>query len=368
MRKIQPRVLLQMKQSNNIELIKHLSTTEKVQREEWYTLLTALNDDEKNALRTAAQQVATGKFGKGIYIRGLIEISSYCRNNCYYCGLRCSNNMAQRYRLSLEEILNCCRSGASLGFNTFVLQGGEDPRQTDEWITEVVSAIRKEYPNVAITLSVGERSKEAYTAFRSAGADRYLLRHESRNDNHYAMLHPASMNSEKRRECLYTLKELGFQTGAGMMIGSPGQTMEHIVDDLMFLDELRPEMIGTGPFIPATGTPFANEPAGSIETTLLVISLLRLRHPAALIPATTALATLHPDGRKRAILAGANVVMPNLSPPDVRKKYSIYDNKAATGNESAEALAKLEKELDGIGYHIDYGRGDYKQETTNENV
>ena len=357
-----------MKHSVNLELIECLSTTEKVQREEWRTLLTALNDDERNILRLAAEQVATGKFGKGIYIRGLIEISSYCRNNCYYCGLRCSNNMTQRYRLSLEEILNCCRSGASLGFNTFVLQGGEDPRQTDEWITEVVSAIRKEYPNVAITLSVGEHSNEAYRAFRAAGADRYLLRHESRNDEHYALLHPASMSGEKRRECLYTLKELGFQTGAGMMIGSPGQTVEHLIDDLMFLDELRPEMIGTGPFIPATGTPFANEPAGSIDTTLLVISLLRLRHPDALIPATTALATLHPDGRKRAILAGANVVMPNLSPLEVRKNYSIYDNKATTGSESAEALAKLEKELDGIGYHIDYSRGDYKQETTIDNV
>lgn len=357
-----------MKHSVNLELIERLPTTEKVKREEWRTLLTTLNDDERNVLRSAAELVATERFDKGIYIRGLIEISSYCRNNCHYCGLRCSNNIAQRYRLTMEEILDCCKGGARLGFSTFVLQGGEDPKQTDAWITEVVTAIRKEHPNVAITLSVGERSKEAYSAFRTAGADRYLLRHESRNDEHYAMLHPANMNSEKRRKCLYTLKELGFQTGAGMMIGSPGQTVEHLIDDLMFLDELRPEMIGTGPFIPATGTPFANEPAGSIETTLLVISLLRLRHPAALIPATTALATLHPDGRKRAILAGANVVMPNLSPPDVRKKYSIYDNKAATGNESAEALAKLEKELDGIGYHIDYGRGDYKQETTNENV
>ena len=357
-----------MKHSVNLELIERLSTTEKVKREEWRTLLTTLNDDEMNVLRSAAEQVATERFGKGIYIRGLIEISSYCRNNCRYCGLRCSNSTAQRYRLTTEEILDCCKSGARLGFNTFVLQGGEDPKQTDAWITEAVTAIRKEHPNVAITLSVGERSKEAYSTFRTAGADRYLLRHESRNDEHYAMLHPMNMSSEKRRECLYALKELGFQTGAGMMIGSPGQTVEHLIDDLMFLDELRPEMIGTGPFIPATGTPFANEPAGSIETTLLVISLLRLRHPDALIPATTALATLHPDGRKRAILAGANVVMPNLSPLEVRKKYSIYDNKAATGNESAEALAKLEKELDGIGYHIDYSRGDYKQETTIDNV
>jgi biotin synthase len=242
-----------------------------------------------------------------------------------------------------------------------VLQGGEDAVQNDEWLADVVRAIRAAHPDKAITLSVGERSAEAYHAFREAGADRYLLRHETRNDEHYSLLHPQTMSASKRRECLKTLKEVGYQTGSGMMIGSPGQTVEHLIDDLQFLEELQPEMIGIGPFIPATGTPFADEPAGSIETTLLLISLLRLRFPDALIPATTALATLHPDGRKRAILTGANVVMPNLSPPVVRNKYSIYDNKATCGCESAEEINKLEKELNTIGYHINYARGDYNK-------
>ena len=348
-----------MEHRDNTQLIKKLYAGSNMLRNEWRTLLTALTADEKKALRSMAATIAGEKFGKGVYIRGLIEISSYCRNNCFYCGLRAANRNAQRYRLTKEEILECCKQGSLLGFNTFVLQGGEDAIQNDEWLTEVVRAIRAAHPDKGITLSVGERSAGAYRAFREAGADRYLLRHETRNDEHYSLLHPPTMSANKRRECLKTLKEVGFQTGSGMMIGSPGQTVEHLIDDLQFLEELRPEMIGIGPFIPAAGTPFAGEPAGSIETTLLLISLLRVRFPDALIPATTALATLHPDGRKRAILAGANVVMPNLSPGSVRSKYSIYDNKATCGCESAEEINKLEKELNTIGYHINYARGDY---------
>lgn len=350
-----------MEHRDNIELVKKLYDGKAIRREEWYALLTALDDEEKEFLRSLAETVAKERFGRGIYIRGLIEISSYCRNNCFYCGLRAANREAQRYRLTKEDILECCEQGSQLGFNTFVLQGGEDAVQNDEWLADVVSAIRATYPDKAITLSVGERSAEAYHAFRKAGADRYLLRHETRNDEHYSLLHPQTMSASKRRECLKTLKEVGYQTGSGMMIGSPGQTVEHLIDDLQFLEELQPEMIGIGPFIPAAGTPFACEPAGSIETTLLLISLLRLRFPDALIPATTALATLHPDGRKRAILAGANVVMPNLSPPVVRNKYSIYDNKATCGCESAEEINKLEKELNTIGYYINYARGDYNK-------
>lgn len=348
-----------MEHRDNRELVKKLYDGKAVSRHEWRTLLTTLTADEKEALCSMAASVAEEKFGKGVYIRGLIEISSFCRNNCFYCGLRAANREAQRYRLTKEDILECCANGASLGFNTFVLQGGEDAVQNDEWLADVVRAIRATYPEKAITLSVGERSKDAYRAFREAGADRYLLRHETRNDGHYSLLHPQTMSASNRRECLKILKEQGFQTGSGMMIGSPGQTVEHLIDDLQFLEELRPEMIGIGPFIPAAGTPFAGEQAGSIETTLLLISLLRLRFPDALIPATTALATLHPDGRKRAILAGANVVMPNLSPGSVRSKYSIYDNKATCGCESAEEINKLEKELNTIGYHINYARGDY---------
>ena len=350
-----------METCDNIELVKKLYAGSNMLRDEWRTLLTALTADEKEALCSIAASVAEEKFGKGVYIRGLIEISSFCRNNCYYCGLRAANSEAQRYRLTKEDILECCANGASLGFNTFVLQGGEDAVQNDEWLADVVRAIRAAHPEKAITLSVGERSAYGYRLFREAGADRYLLRHETRNDEHYFLLHPQTMSASKRRECLKTLKEVGFQTGSGMMIGSPRQTVEHLIDDLQFLEELRPEMIGIGPFIPAAGTPFAGEQAGSIETTLLLISLLRLRFPDALIPATTALATLHPDGRKRAILAGANVVMPNLSPGNVRSKYSIYNNKATIGCESAEEINKLEKELNTIGYHINYARGDYNK-------
>ncbi len=349
-----------METCDNIELVKKLYAGGTIRRAEWRTLLTSLDEEGKEAIRSMAASVAEEKFGRGVYIRGLIEISSYCRNNCFYCGLRAANREAQRYRLTKEDILECCTQGARLGFNTFVLQGGEDAVQNDEWLTDVVRAIRAAHPEKAITLSVGERSEEAYHAFRKAGADRYLLRHETRNDEHYSFLHPPTMSASNRRECLSALKRAGFQTGSGMMIGSPGQTVEHLIDDLQFLEELRPEMIGIGPFIPAAGTPFADEPSGSIETTLLLISLLRLRFPDALIPATTALATLHPEGRTRAILAGANVVMPNLSPRSVRSKYSIYDNKATGGSESAEYIEKLEKELNAIGYHINYARGDYK--------
>jgi biotin synthase len=267
--------------------------------------------------------------------------------------------MAQRYRLSKEEILDCCRQAAELGFNTFVLQGGEDPLQSDEWLADVVAAIRAEFPKKAITLSVGERSMEGYSLLRSAGADRYLLRHETANDEHYSMLHPQTMSVCNRRRCLAGLKALGYQVGSGMMIGSPGQTVECLVDDLMFLDELKPQMIGIGPFIPAAGTPFANEPCGSVEETLLLISLLRLRFPRALIPATTALATLCEDGTQRAILAGANVVMPNFTPLHHRTKYSIYDNKKSSGSESAQQLDLLAAKLEEIGYYIDFSRGDY---------
>ena len=341
------------------DLLEQLALPAKVSADVWRALLTELCDEEKLRLAQKARGVAQLQFGKGVYVRALIEISSYCRNNCNYCGLRCRNKMAQRYRLSKEEILDCCRQAAELGFNTFVLQGGEDPLQSDEWLSDVVVAIRAEFPKKAITLSVGERSMEGYSLLRSAGADRYLLRHETANDEHYSMLHPQTMSVCNRRRCLAGLKALGYQVGSGMMIGSPGQTVDCLVDDLMFLDELKPQMIGIGPFIPAAGTPFANEPCGSVEDTLLFISLLRLRFPKALIPATTALATLCEDGTQRAILAGANVVMPNFTPLHNRAKYSIYDNKKSSGSESAQQLDLLAEKVEKIGYYIDFSRGDY---------
>lgn len=344
------------------EIIDRLASGDKLSREEWMVLLSSLDAEEREYLRSKAQEVAVTHYGKGVFVRALLEISSYCRNNCYYCGIRASNTNAQRYRLTKEEIMTCCKEADALGFNTFVMQGGEDPRQTDEWIVDVVKSIRAAYPDKAITLSVGERSAEAYAAFKDAGADRFLLRHETRNEEHYSMLHPSMMSSENRRECLFTLKRLGFQTGSGMMIGSPGQTDEHLYEDIRFLEELQPQMIGIGPFIPATDTPFEKQNPGSADKTILMLSLLRLRFPTVLLPATTALASLCSNGMERAVLAGANVVMPNVSPLEQRKKYSIYDNKKSTGAESAQQMQQLEDRLNAIGYHIDYARGDFKKE------
>ena len=300
-------------------LVNILQQNKDVPADVWRTLLSHSGAEERESLASMAREVAVERFGNGIYVRALIEISSYCRNNCNYCGLRCSNGLAQRYRLAKEEILECCRRAAVLGFNTFVLQGGEDPGQSDEWLADVVAAIRAEFPTKAITLSVGERSLETYSMLRNAGANRYLLRHETADDEHYSFLHPHTMSASNRRMCVLDIKAAGFQTGTGMMIGSPGQTVEHLVQDLLFLDKVKPHMIGIGPFIPAAGTPFANEPHGSVEDTLLLISILRLRFPKALIPATTALETLCDDGIQRAVLAGANVVMPNLTPYEMRR-------------------------------------------------
>ena len=347
-------------EKSRIDIINHLADGGTLSRDEWMILLSSLDYGEREYLRVKAQEVAVSHYGKGIFVRALLEISSYCKNNCYYCGIRASNRDAQRYRLSKEEILECCKEADALGFNTFVLQGGEDPVQNDAWVVDVVKAIRAAYPEKAITLSVGERSAEAYAAFKEAGANRFLLRHETRNDEHYSQLHPSMMSSENRRQCLMTLKRLGFQTGSGMMIGSPGQTDEHLYEDIRFLEELQPQMIGIGPFLPATNTPFENHSPGSADKTILMLSLLRLRFPNVLLPATTALATLCSNGMERAILAGANVVMPNVSPVEQRKKYSIYDNKKSTGAESAQQMQQLENRLNAIGYHIDYSRGDFR--------
>lgn len=342
-------------------LLRQIVSPDRVPAEVWHRLLTQLDDGERESLALLARKVAQRHFGKGVYVRALIEISSYCRNNCRYCGLRCGNTQAQRYRLGKEQILECCREAAAIGFNTFVLQGGEDPLQSDEWLADVVAAIRAEHPSRAITLSVGERTATGYELLRNAGANRYLLRHETADAGHYAYLHPSNMSLENRVHCLENLGALGFQVGSGMMIGSPGQTVEHLVEDLMLLDRLQPQMIGIGPFIPASGTPFAGEKPGSVDDTLLLISLLRLRFPRALIPATTALATLCDNGTQRAILAGANVVMPNVTPLHCRAKYAIYDNKKSDGAESAWQIELLFKKLEEIGYGIDFSRGDYNE-------
>lgn len=346
--------------------IADMQSGERLSAEVYTALLGELSAEQQLYVRQCACETAVRQFGKGIYVRGLMEISSYCRNNCYYCGIRRSNPVAERYRLSHEEVMECCRRGAKMGFNTFVLQGGEDALQDDAWIENVVRAIRKEFPDKAVTLSVGERTAEAYARFKAAGADRYLLRHETRNAEHYRHLHPSDMSQSNRLQCLDTLKALGYQTGAGLMVGSPGQTVGHLAEDLFYLDELQPEMIGVGPFIATPHTPFARERNGSVEQTLLLVALLRLRFPRVLLPSTTALATLDPEGQIKAVLSGANVLMPNLTPPVVREKYAIYSNKANARNETAEAVKTLEQQLNKIGYHIDWSRGDYPYNLTKE--
>ena len=316
----------------------------------------------KDKLFALAQQTAQQSFGRNIFVRGLIEFTNYCKNNCYYCGIRRSNKNAARYRLTRDEILECCRAGYALGFRTFVLQGGEDYTYSDGDIAAIVRAIKQQHPDCAVTLSIGERSCETYKLWKEAGADRYLLRHETADFNHYAKLHPAELSAANRQNCLYTLKELGYQAGAGFMVGSPYQTAENLAYDLMFLQKLRPQMIGIGPFIPHHDTPFKDEPAGSVELTLVLLAILRLLFPHVLLPATTALGTLCPGGRVLGIKAGANVIMPNLSPQNVRSKYLLYDNKLHSGAEAAEALELLKQEVAGIGYKIVAARGDYTEE------
>ncbi|NCE99902.1 [FeFe] hydrogenase H-cluster radical SAM maturase HydE [Emergencia sp. 1XD21-10] len=322
--------------------------------------LLACDSLEKNQyLQERADILRRQTFGNHVYIRGLIEFTNYCKNDCYYCGIRKGCKSVTRYRLTPEEILQCCKNGYELGFRTFVLQGGEDPYWNDDRLASLVEAIRAAHPDCAITLSAGERSWESYQKLFDAGADRYLLRHETADKAHYQKLHPQDLSFENRMECLQHLKQIGYQVGCGFMVGSPGQTIEHILKDLRFLVEFQPHMIGIGPFIPAAGTPFEKEYAGSADLTVKLLSIIRLLLPKALLPATTALGTASEDGRLRGICAGANVIMPNLSPASVRKNYRLYDNKIATGAESAEGILQLKKQVERIGYEIVTARGDY---------
>ncbi len=346
---------------NELSVIEKLKTTHNAGRDELVFLLNNITGNGREALRKAAQETSLRQFGNKIYIRGLIEISSYCKNDCYYCGLRRSNKNAVRYRLTEEQILSCCETGAALGFRTFVLQGGEDGYYTDERMCGIVRKIKDRYPDCAITLSLGERGEESFKKLFEAGADRYLLRHETADEAHYAKLHPESMSGAYRKELLYKLKEIGFQTGAGFMVGSPFQTTENLADDLLFIKRLAPQMCGIGPFIPHTDTRFRDLAQGSLELTLTLLSIIRLMNPRVLLPSTTALGTIHPKGREMGILHGANVVMPNLSPAEHRKDYAIYDNKICTGDEAAECVRCLAARMRSIGYQTVTDRGDYSE-------
>ena len=346
-------------------LITEIRDKQNITKEQLQFLLGTDDQEMIEELMVCARTEAQKVYGNKVYMRGLIEFTNYCKNNCIYCGIRRDNCHVDRYRLTKDQILDCCQSGYRLGFRTFVLQGGEDPFYTDDQICEIVSEIKHQHPDCAITLSIGEKSREAYERYFAAGAERYLLRHETADKAHYEKLHPREMSFDNRIRCLHDLKEIGYQTGTGIMVGSPGQTVEHIIEDLLFIEKLRPEMIGIGPFLPHHDTPFAEYPSGTAEQTILLLSIFRLMHPSALIPATTALATLIPDGRERGILAGANVVMPNLSPREERRKYELYNDKASLGAESAEGLATLQKQLNTIGYEISTERGDFKYTTEN---
>lgn len=340
------------------DLIIKLEQEHALTKAEWVRLIEGRTPETAEFLFARAREIRQQHYGKDVYIRGLIEFTNYCKNDCFYCGIRRSNPNANRYRLSPEEILSCCEEGYALGFRTFVLQGGEDGYFTEARMVELISAIKAKFPDCALTLSIGEKSKAEYEAYFRAGADRYLLRHETANTAHYGRLHPAELSAEHRQQCLFHLREIGYQVGSGFMVGSPEQTAEHLAEDMLFLQKLQPHMVGIGPFIPHQDTTFAAEQAGSLELTLFCLGLLRLMLPKTLLPATTALSSIHPDGRKMGILAGANVVMPNLSPRETRKYYSLYDHKRCMGDEAAEGLALLKAELQEIGYQVVTARGD----------
>ncbi|MBQ4401415.1 MAG: [Synergistaceae bacterium] len=342
------------------ELITKLSETHSLSVEEYEALISNHTDEDTRLLRTLAVEARRKIYGNAVYVRGLIEISNICRNDCYYCGIRRSNTECERYRLTRDEILECADEGYGLGFRTFVLQGGEDLYFSDDVLGGIVRDIKAHHPNCAITLSMGERSCESYKFLRECGADRYLLRHETADPEHYARLHPSAMSYGHRMNCLRELRELGYQVGCGFMVGSPYQTARNLAEDLKFIEDFKPEMCGIGPFIPHKDTPFKDFPAGTAEMTCYLLSVIRLIHPAVLLPATTALGTINPIGREMGIMAGANVVMPNLSPVKVRKKYELYDNKICTGEESAQCRECLSNRMRKIGYEIVVDRGDIK--------
>ena len=345
----------------NAKLIDLLNKNKQLTKEQWVTLISSFSDEDRAYAAEIARKITDEKFGRKIYIRGIVEFSNICKNDCIYCGIRKSNTNVERYRLTKEQILDCCDKGYGYGFRTFVLQSGEDKFFTADKIAEIISEIKAAHPDCAVTVSMGEMSRTDYEKMFAAGADRYLLRHETADKSHYEKLHPSDMSWKNRMNCLEELKDIGYQTGCGMMIGSPFQTAQCLAEDMIFMGKFKPHMIGLGPFIPHKDTPFADHKQGSLELTLFMLSLCRIMLPNVLLPATTALGTIDPKGREMGVMAGANVVMPNLSPLNVRKKYLLYDNKICTGDESAQCISCMQRRMESIGCKIEISRGDYKE-------
>ncbi|MBQ6373219.1 MAG: [Clostridia bacterium] len=344
-----------------LDLIDRLTSAHALSEDEYAELIGARDDEAAQLLARRADAVRRAIYGNSVYIRGLIEISNHCNNNCLYCGIHAANTHLDRYRLTPEQILDCAREGYALGFRTFVLQGGEDAAFTDRVLADLVAALKRRHPDCAVTLSVGERSRESYQRLFDAGADRYLLRHETADAAHYAKLHPPGMSFENRMRCLQVLRDIGYQVGCGFMVGSPFQTPAQLARDLKFIESFKPDMCGIGPFIPHHETPFRHADPGTLEQTCFLLSVIRLIHPPVLLPATTALGTIHPRGREMGLQAGANVVMPNLSPVGVRRQYELYDNKICTGEESAQCLSCLERRVRSTGFQLVVDRGDIKR-------
>ena len=349
----------------NKNLIDKLNENKLLAFDEWKTLIGTYTDEDRAYAADIARRIVLNKFGNKIYFRGIVEFTNICKNDCLYCGIRRSNKCVSRYRLTKDDILACCSTGYELGYRTFVLQGGEDLYFNDDRMVDIISAIHNQFPDCAVTLSIGERSNESYQRLYDAGASRYLLRHETADETHYGKLHPSDLSWKHRIQCLYDLKEIGYQTGCGMMVGSPYQTDECLAKDMLFMSEFKPHMIGIGPFIPHKDTPFKEFPAGSTETTLFLLSLCRIALPDVLLPSTTALGTVQGNGRQLGVLAGANVVMPNLSPMEVRKKYLLYDNKVGTNDDAKDGIQKLKNQMEEIGYEMVIGKGDFCKEGFN---
>lgn len=350
-----------MSDIRNVELIDKLNKDKSLSKDEWVALLGTYTASDKEYARGIARRIALENFGKKVFFRGIVEFTNYCKNDCKYCGIRHSNNNASRYRLTAEEILECCREGYENGYRTFVLQGGEDAFYADDIMCQIVRNIKEEFPGCAVTLSLGERSEESYRKLYDAGTDRYLLRHETANKAHYEKLHPSYQKFENRMKCLDTLKRIGYQTGCGCMIGSPFQTVETLAEDMIYMGKFDPQMIGIGPFIPHSDTEFKDFSAGNVELTLFVLSLCRIMLPSVLLPATTALGTVSSDGRKNGVLAGCNVVMPNLSPLSQRKKYQLYNRKIDMKDTVSAGVDNLKKQMSEIGYEVVFERGDYRR-------